>query len=153
MKKGPFARALGYAYRLLSIKGRTVKEMEKRLKEKGHKRECVEQVLEDLSNKKLLDDKRYAAEWIRASATIRPKGVWAIKSELGKKGLGEDLVNSILKDADVGYDEYSVAKALADKRAESLSDKEIIKRKKGVCDYLARRGFSFDIINDIVDDL
>jgi len=90
-------------------------------------------------------------EWLKASSTWKPKGVLAIKSELYKKGINEGLINEALKDADIGYDEYKVAKAIIEKKSKALKDINKLKRKKSLYSYLARRGFSFDVINDIIE--
>jgi regulatory protein len=152
MKEDPFFKALSYAQRFLAIKDRSQREVEGHLREKGYGKDSITKVIEHLCHKRLIDDGRFAREWIKASSTYRPKGIVAIKDELVKKGVNEILINDALKDDDVGYDERKVAKALADKRLESIRDASGIKRRKSLYSYLARRGFSFDIINDIIDD-
>lgn len=153
MNKDPFSKALSYAYRLLAIRERTEKEIKTRLNEKGYEKGCIEEVVQYLKDKKLLDDDRFAKEWIKKRSIFSPKGAFAIRDELLKKGIEENIIDSAFKDEKVGYNEYAVCKALADKRIGSLKKLKKIEQKKSIYGYLARRGFSFDVINDIIDDL
>ncbi len=151
MKRTPFLKALNYAERLLAIKDRSSREIEQRLKDKSYNKDCIAEVVEYLKQKGFMDDKRLVMEWLKASSTWRPKGILAIKSELYKRGINADLINAALKDADTGYDEYKVAKAIVEKRSKALKGINDLKRKKSLYSYLARRGFSFDVINDIME--
>ncbi len=151
MKKDSFSKALSYSHRLLSYRGRTKKEVERRLSEKGYGRECVEQVLRQLSEKRFIDDRCFAREWIKKVSVSRPMGIFAIKSELKKKGLEEGLIDDAFGDEEVGYNEREVAGCLAQQVLGQVREKDGLMRKKKVHDYLARRGFSFDVINDITD--
>jgi regulatory protein len=151
MKKDPFLKALNYAERLLAAKDRSKKEIELRLKDKNYDKDCIARVVEYLKHKGLIDDKRFVREWLKASATWRPKGILAVKSELYKKGINEELIKDALDNADTGYDEYKAAKAILDKKYKELGGIDTIKRKKKIQSYLAVRGFSFDVINDILE--
>jgi len=151
MKRAP--SPLDYAYRLLSIKDRTAKEMAGRLREKGFDEPGSKEVLDHLMASGLINDRRYAVEWVKKSSAIKPKGVFAIKKELEKKGLTEDFINAALESAEAGYDELDVASALAGSRLEKLKQKNRNEQRKSVYDHLARRGFSFDVINDILEKI
>ncbi|MEE8359426.1 MAG: regulatory protein RecX [Candidatus Omnitrophota bacterium] len=151
MKSAPFLKALNYAERLLAVKDRSRREIEQRLEDKSYNKDCIAEVVEYLKQKGFVDDKRLVSEWLKASSTWRPKGVLAIKSELYKRGINEELINDALKDADIGYDEYKIAKAIVEKRSKELKGVNDFKRKKNLYSYLARRGFSFDVINDIIE--
>ena len=153
MKKNPYLKALNYAYRLLSISERSEKEIERRLKEKGHNRDRIGEVVWYLKEKDLLNDERFIRAWIKKCTQSTPKGALAIKDELLKRGLKADLVDRVFKDVDTEYDECALAKSLVDKRLKSLKSLNGVKRKKSIYGYLARRGFSFDIINDIIESI
>jgi len=153
MKKDPLQAAQSYAYRLLSVKERSLREMEERLKAKGFADDCILKVIEHLKRNNFINDGKYAQEWVKASSTYRPKGVFAIKKELARKGLDASLVEEALKDPEAGYDEYEVARSLAAKKMKSMGETGKMKIKKNVYGLLARRGFSFEVINDIVDKI
>jgi regulatory protein len=148
-----FSGALGYAHRLLAVRDRSEKEIRDRLSSKGHDAGSIEQVVDDLRERGLLDDKRFAREWIKTRMTGSPRGVYAIRKELLGKGIGEELIKQALEDADTGYDEKKVAARLAAKKLDSIKSGDMARRKKSLHDYLARRGFSFDTINDVLDGI
>lgn len=132
--RSPFSEALGYAYRLLGVRERSEKEMRERLMRKGYDVQCVEGIVETLKGEGLVDDSKFVRLWAEDRAAHNPKGIRAIKQELLKKGIEGRLVDDFFKDPHSGYDEYAAA-------------------KKAVYGYLARRGFSHDVIEDIVEKL
>lgn len=153
MKGDPFSKAVEYVYRLLAIRERSEKEIRLKLKEKRCEGGRADGVIDYFKTRNLIDDKRFVRAWIEDRLRFRPKGALAIKRELLKKGVGEDVIDAGLKNSDLGYKEQEMARALAEKRAESLKKLSNLKRKKNIYSYLARRGFSFDVINDIIDGL
>lgn len=150
--KDPFSNALNQAYRLLAVRDRSEDELRARLRIKGYGKRRIDEVIESLKGKGYIDDNRFAKDWIKNRSLSNQKGAFAIRDELLKKGIDKALIEDIMKD-EGGYNEYEAAKALAAKKIESLGDADGVKIKKSVYSYLARRGFSFDVINEIVDGL
>jgi len=151
MDSDPFSKALKSCYRLLAVRDRSEKELRIRLKTKNYSDRRIDEVIEYLKEINLIDDARFAREWIKSRTALKPKGIPALKNELLKKGIDRAIIDSLINKRDLGYSEYDTAKTLADRKIESLGGLKGIKRKKTVYNYLARRGFSFDVINDIVD--
>lgn len=150
--KDPFLNALNQAYRLLAVRDRSEDELRARLRIKGYGKRRIDEVIASLKGKGYIDDNRFAKDWIQSRSLCNQKGAFAIRDELLKKGIDKALIEDIMKD-EGGYNEYEAAKALAAKKIESLGDAGGVKIKKSVYSYLARRGFSFDVINEIVDSL
>ena len=151
MNKKSFLKALNSAYRLLAVKDRSERELAGRLSAKGFTREGVYKAIEHLKKEGLVDDARFARKWIADCMALRPRGPLAIKDELTKKGLEKDLIVAIMGDDSTGYNEYDLARSLAEKKISESDSRDSYKRRKTVYGYLARRGFSFDVINDILD--
>ncbi len=153
MNKNSSSKALNSAYRLLAVKDRGEKELAGRLRAKGFGSRGITDAMERLKAEGLINDARFIKRWIADCMAFRPKGPLAIRSELIKKGLEKGLIDTIMGDDSTGYNERDLAASLAEKKIESLEDASNIRRKKAVYEYLARRGFSFDVINDIIDGL
>ncbi|MBL7069271.1 MAG: regulatory protein RecX [Candidatus Omnitrophica bacterium] len=151
MNKDPSSKALRSCYRLLAVRDRSEKELKARLKTKGYSDRRIDEAIGCLKDKDLLDDARFARDWIKNRAAFRPKGLLALKNELVRKGVDAGIIDSVIKEEELGYNEYETAKSLTDRKIETLGGQNGLKRKKTIYDYLARRGFSFDVINDIVD--
>ncbi|NQT06057.1 MAG: regulatory protein RecX [Candidatus Omnitrophica bacterium] len=149
--KDPFSRALGYAYRLLSVRGRSENELKARMKEKGYGRERIDEIILYLKDKGFIDDSKFARAWIEDRSQFKPKGVMALRDELFRKGLDRATIDGAIEDA--GIDESKAARALAEEKCASFKGADAIKRKRSVYNHLARRGFSFSVINDIINTL
>lgn len=152
-KNDPYLKALKFAYRLLSIRDRTEIEIKRRLREKGYDNDIIDKVVEYLKAEGALNEVRFVQAWIKDRSTFRPKGILAIKDELLKMGADEGVIDAALKDSDIGYSEYEAAKALINRKIGSFKKLNRVKCKKRIYTCLAQRGFSFDIINDIIDTL
>ena len=104
--------------------------------------DTIEQVLNHLVDKNLLNDKRYA-EYRVYSLLSSGKSKTKIKAKLLSKGLTED-VDQLIDECDVEYDEFSSAKEFARKKRltlglDDITPKELSKRYG----KLARAGYSF----------
>lgn len=151
--KDPFLNALNHAYRLLAVRDRSENEIRERLKIKGYGRRRIDEVIERLKSQDYLNDMRFAKDWVTNRALYSQRSVFAIRDELLKKGISAALIDEVMKDEKMAAAEYETAKALADKKIKSLGNIDAMKLKKSVYSYLARRGFSFDVINEIVDEI
>ncbi len=149
----PFLKALDHAYRLLAIRSRSEREIRRRLRGKRHTKACVDQALSLLIEKGLVNDEKFAREWVRDRMRFAPKGAMAIKEELQNRGIDEDIVKTTLEDPELAYDEYALVEEIADKRLKLMEGANRISKKKKIYDFLARRGFSFDVINDYIDKI
>ncbi len=143
MTKDPYSRALAYAYRLLAVKDRTERELRQRLRDKGAGSGEIDRIITGLKGSGLVNDDRFARKWVRESLSLRPRGPLAIRSELLRKGLDAAVIDSALSDPENGYNEYDAAHSLARKSRKS---------GRSLYGYLARRGFSFDVVNEVLEE-
>lgn len=129
---------LDKAYRFLSFRPRSVREITYFLKKKKTPPSLIDQVLSQLKKQKLVDDLAFAQWWVEQRSTFRPKGRRALQVELRQKGIDRQTVEEALKD----LDELSLAqKALAKKTGD----------QKQLTSFLARRGFSWPAIKQTLD--
>ena len=135
------------AVNVLAYRMRTVKEMSDRLSEKCDDEDIVNEVLYELCQKKLLDDLHYATLYIQDNVNLKRKGFFRIKTELEKKGVDKSIIKRAIEESEI--DEFAALlnyiEAYTHGRTfESYADVEKLKA------HLARRGFTFDIINSAV---
>jgi regulatory protein len=147
------ARAKNNAFALLRIRPRSEKELSRRLKEKGYGEEVVNLVVADLKKRGLIDDKKFARFWVESRMHLNPVGGVILKHELMEKGLSGDVIEAALSAKDAEYDEYALAKNMAVERFQRLRDLDRRKATKRVYDFLLRRGFKYDIIRRIIEDI
>jgi regulatory protein len=80
-------RARESALTLLDYRARTTAELERRLTGKGYPEEVVAEVIADLTRAGLVDDERFAAQWVAGRLASRPSGRARLAWELRSKGL------------------------------------------------------------------
>ena len=143
-------KARDYALRLLSVRDRSRKELEDRMRTKGFKKSDIKSVISSLRKSGLLDDAQFAASFVRAKAH-RMWGPKRILFELLKKGVRESTARKALARY---YDEESVRARAISKAAKLLhqhADLDERHRTKKVYDYFARRGHNSDFIMDVLE--
>lgn len=128
-----FGKEFNSALNFLSFRPRSEFEMRQFFRRKKY--EFGEQILEKLKALGQINDEEFAKWYIDQRNTFRPKGKKALKSELLKKGVKVDMPTD--------FNEKEMAlKAL--KKYHGTVDQLKIKR------YLANRGFSWDVIEEVV---
>jgi regulatory protein len=148
-----FKQALTVSYRLLSYRPRSVHEVTVKLKEKGYHGATVENVIGHLKQIGCLDDAGFAKFWVEMRMRSKPVGPFFLKKDLENKGLPEELVERAIKEKGIHYDEREVALRIAKKRLDFYGRIHKVRAKKRIHDFLVRRGFSFDIIREVLEKL
>ena len=141
-----------YAFLLLKYRMRSEKELYSRLKAKGFDEQEAKKVVAFLKEKNFIDDRSFTRSWI-ASRLSRPLGVRRIRLELFQKGKPESLVNGELARLKSGYCEEKVVEELAQERLGRLLKSDPIKARNRTFAFLIRRGFSPEVVTDILNKL
>lgn len=134
------------ALNLLSRRGRSTAEMTRYLEGKGYAPATLKAVLARLQEEGLLDDDRFAREWIENRSTFRPRSLRLLKAELRFKGLDEPRIDSALVESEVCDADLAMAAARKQAHRYLSSDYEHFRNKLGSA--LLRRGFSYATVND-----
>jgi regulatory protein len=127
------------AFRLLSVRARSEKEIRDRLKESGFMAPTIEWAIAELIRIGLLNDRDFAQMYARSRMVTHPVGSFLLRRELSAKGVSEDDIEIGLAEAYKESDEANVAWKLA------------AQRKKRVSDFLIRRGFGWDIVYETLE--
>lgn len=101
------------------------------------------QVLDEMERVMLLSDKRYTEQLI-SHLTQRPIGRLKILLESRKRGLDEELTESILLNS--GYNEEEACQKAADEKNKNLHETDPRKRKQKLMNFLRNRGFMDAVI-------
>jgi regulatory protein len=144
---------LNLAYRYLTIRNRSEKEIRDYLAGKKAAPEVIEKIITSLKEKKFLNDETFARSWVLNRARLKPKGKALLKIELRQKGIAEDIITKVLEEVQEEIpDELSQAKDLIAKRMERMkgSSRDEIYRKIG--GFLSRRGYSWEIVKKAIDE-
>ena len=141
-----YRRAWESALRLLNYRERSRKELTDKLAEKKYTRETVLKVVKRLEELELLDDEKFSRLWVRSRLRFKPRSAWLISRELRDKGIDEELIRRIVEEEFTPEQEMEAAMILAEKRFEHYLEDEPTRARRKLFAYLARRGFSPDMI-------
>ena len=147
LSNGQAARA--YAFLLLKFRLRSEGELKARLKQKGFSEALSQETVNFLKDKEFIDDRVFARGWV-AARLRRPFGLRKIRQELVYKGLSEEIIDDSLVKLKEHYNESQIVSQLAQQRLSRLKSIEPRKAKARVYGYLMRRGFSPDIVSDVL---
>ncbi len=140
-----YARALHY----LSFRPRSEREVERYLRDKEVDEGDVAVLLERLRTAGFVDDRIFAKWWVGSRETGRPKGEWALRSELRLKGVSEEHIDAAV----AGLDEQVSARNAAQRRAEQLAHLDQNTFRRRLLAFLMRRGFGYQVSRETVDRL
>jgi regulatory protein len=95
-----------------------------------------------------LDDVKFAQWWVHQRTEFRPRGARALQMELQQKGIDRDIIKNVLADAEI--DEVAIAKHLYKKNSYKWKKYEDFEAKQKATQFLARKGFSWNVIKEVV---
>ncbi|MGM0369418.1 MAG: regulatory protein RecX [Bacillota bacterium] len=140
------------AFNLLSYRQRSRQEIKERLLRKDYELEVVKQVIQILEQLDYIDDREFAISWTKDRIT-KGFGPYRIRRQLKEKGVAKDLIESVLEEEYSSQLEYDLAEKLATKKRVHYKDADPYERRNKLSQVLKRKGFSFEIINFVLDDL
>ena len=156
MDKDEFEKGKQIAYRFLSYRPRSKKEVERKLKEKKISGENIVSIISLLEKNNYLNDREFTLNWIRCRMENRPLGRRSLEYELREKGVDSEIIKDSLDEVYTGeFDEYEVAVRLAEKKISSLNKRKIEDNiaKRRLFSYLHRKGFSYDTIERVIENI
>jgi regulatory protein len=134
-----YMKALNY----LSYRPRSTKEVHDKLYKYGLRDKAViKRVVSRLQANGHLDDESFARWFTESRSTHRPRSARHLAAELSQKGVDRDVINMVVRAEN--NDEGAIQQLIAKKS--SLSREKLIA-------YLARRGFTFDLIRRELDKI
>jgi regulatory protein len=135
------------AYRLLALRPRSVREIEKKLREKGFPAAIIKEALEKLHDLKYLDDVSFASQWTRHLAVNNLWGNRKIIADLQLKGVAARLIDDAIDAARSEMpEEEAIVRLIKKKMAGKISGMKDIKEKKRIFQSLLGRGFPAGLI-------
>ncbi len=147
------ASALDSAFRILSRRDHTRKELAVKLRQKGFDRSAVAGALDRCRELGYLDDAKTAAI-IAGHLAESGYGTLRVRQTLGQKGLDDAAIEQAL--ARCGDEEAQVlrARGLLEKKASHLNrEDDPWKRRQKAYRFLAGRGFTSTVINRAISDI
>ena len=145
----PVGDAYDAAVRYLGSRPRSVSEIKRHLRTKRFDEIAQDTAIERLRSQKYIDDEAFARYWVEQRLRFRPKGDRALVSELMQKGVARETIDLVIGEADPSA-ELERARASIRRPMTRWLGMEERERKRKIQQYLAARGFGYDIIEELI---
>lgn len=137
------------ALKLLDSKSRSVAELRAALLKRNSPPEIVEELVERFEEVGLLDDQRLAEAIVADQTQIAYRGPIAIKQRLQQRGISAEVAARLAGEITTD-DQLEAARQVARRRAKSLAGLAEPVAARRLSGTLARRGFSPDVVFQVV---
>lgn len=127
------------AYAILALRDHSRAELRKKLVDRDFEERIVEILLSRLEDAGLVDDARFAEQFVRSQRTGKGRSASAISRALREKGVSDDDAAPALDDLS---DDFPFALEAARKKAGSTRTLAYEVRLRRILGVLGRRGFS-----------
>ena len=136
----------------LTPKARTVREVENHLDECDHSEMEIFEAIERLKNAGLLNDEKYAADFIESRLNTKPVSKMKLREQLIGHFIDQEIIdnalNSVSDDA-----ELKNARAVAEKYFRQFEGREPSERLRRVGLRLTSRGYGYDDVKTVLSEL
>ena len=146
-----FRDAYEAALSCLDRSDRTEKQLSDALRRRGYVAPVIEAVIQRLRENRLLDDARYASRLAELQSG-KPVGVYAFKRKLRARGVSEADAEAALE----AFDDAQQQSACLEAAQRLYRKYEALPVREGrakLSQALARRGFGWDAVEGVVDQL
>jgi len=114
--------------------------------------EEIDGIVVHLIHNNFLNEERFACSFARGKHRIKHWGKIRIVNELKLKNISQTLINTALKE--ITNEEYlNTFNTLSERHWETITEKNVLKKRKKFCDYLFRRGFESNLVYDKVKEI
>lgn len=139
-----------YALRELTRSAQSRKEMAIKLSRRAENKSVVAEIINDLVSQGYLNEKNLAEDFVVRGKEMRLAARRLLKWEMHQKGLSEQLAEETLNEHFPEEAELEVARTFAERKMRFNLDLPLDKRLRRLADALGRRGFSGEIIGQII---
>lgn len=160
-------KLLEKALRFLSFRPRSERELRDHLRKKMSRSQSVKEsrgtidaidttdtidtVIQRLQRLGYLNDLDFAKWWVEQRKTHSPRGARLIRSELYQKGVAQEIIDKLLPEDEAGEVERALKTATKKLRSYKNLKPQEFKQKMG--QYLAQRGFDWEVIKETLGRL
>lgn len=142
-------KAVESAVRFLSYRPRSISEVRRNLTEKQMEPPVIDAALERLSVLGYLDDEAFARYWVENRTSFKPLAPTALRFELRRKGISDAIITEVLE----AVDPNAAARQAAQTQVKRLRGQDRKTFRTKLSSFLQRRGFSYDVIREVIGTL
>lgn len=140
------------ALKTLSMANKTKKELVLKLKQSKFSTEAIDYAMTFVDKYDFIDEENIAKTLVEGKYSKKRYSKRAMMSKLRQKGISSDVIGDSVKD--IGDDEeFENAMYFAQKKLRTIRDDDKYKVRNKLMSALSYRGFSYDIIKRVSEDL
>lgn len=143
------------AVAFLAVRARSARDLQLRLRRSGAPTEMIARAIDRLTSLGVLDDASYARHHAQSRVASGGASRRRIVQELQRRGvdrrIADHAIEGVLQEEEL--DEAGAARAVAEKRLRSLRNLEGDVARRRMYAYLARRGYTGDVIARVLKEL
>ena len=139
-------KAYDRSLNMISRRPRSIWEMRQYLKQKDYDDNVIEEILNKLSNRKYLDEEKFAEAWLRDRRILKRTSKRRLQQELRAKKVSDSIIQKVLAEDEA--DEQDILRELIEKKrmqSRYQDDQKLIQ-------YLIRQGFNYSDIKDLISN-
>lgn len=138
----------------LSYKARTEQEVRRKLARKDFDDAVADRTIARLHELGYLDDSAYARSYVEGRFQNKGYGPQRLRRDLQKRGVAARHIDAALEDVLQDDEVLDAARKHAEKRWRRLArEPDAYKRRQKLTDYLLRRGFAYETIRRVVEEI
>jgi regulatory protein len=145
-----FVYAKKTAYDFLSYRNRSISEITKKLKSKDISTDTAQRVIKHIKELGLLNDEQFAKQLISEKLKRKPVGKKVLMQKLYQKGIDKNISTGVLEQEFTPEKEREFALENFKKLLPKIKEQDKNMQRKKTYELLARRGFNYDIITEII---
>ena len=112
----------------------------------------IDRIIVQLITDNFLNEERFACSYARGKHRIKHWGKIRITNELKFRKISATLIKIALKEIN-DSDYFELFDELADKHWETITENNLMKKRKKFCDYFLRKGWENELIYQKVKEL
>ena len=143
------ARIRHAALHLLSYRIRSKAELSQRLLQKKFGVNQVASVIDELEKKGYLNDREFAAVFVRDRVKNKKLGPIAVRNEIVRHQISPEILEETMEDIYQEFPQEVLISSIIEKRSNMIKDKTVKERKR-LIDHLKRKGYHWSAIQPIM---
>lgn len=152
VESDPFSVALTIALTALGRRSLSKSELSKHLSKRGASDEIRDLVLNRVEEMGYINDLDFARAFSDRTRRIKKSSKRAISQGLREKGISQETIDWVIEDIPESSD-LELAREFARKKWRPRAGEEVETTKRRVAGALMRRGFSSQMINEVIKEL
>ena len=141
------------ALRYLANRAHSEKELTLKLKHKGYAEALIGEIISDLKQTKFVNDQEFALSFARNRLISKPMGEHLLRQELWQKGIEKKIIDSTITQVFSEQPQEELSLNLIKKFKSRYKTLDSTAQKKKLHDFLVRRGFSWDVVNEVIGSM